>query len=92
MALMRRSGAMQYLKILPRAHYYAVVIVSFLVNSGVTHSWLTGKCRYCYVTSEALSVNLSENKTAPLLGKHKAPNFLVFCLTVLKSLVCSLVK
>ena len=62
MALMRGSGATWYLKTLPSVHYYATLIMSFLVNSRMIHSWLTGKCRYRYVTSKALSVNLSENK------------------------------
>ena len=62
---MRGSDATSYLKILPRVHYYAMLIMSFLVNSRVTHSWLTAKCRYRYVTSKALSVNLSENKAEP---------------------------
>lgn len=59
---MRGSVAIQHLQILPRVHY-AMLIMTFLVNSRVTHSWLTGKCTYSYITSYALSVNLSGNKT-----------------------------
>jgi hypothetical protein len=37
-ALMRGSSATQCLKILPRVRYYAMLVMSFLVNSGLTHS------------------------------------------------------
>lgn len=87
---MRGSGAIQYLKILPRVHYYAMLIMSFLVNSGMTYSRLTGKCRYCYTTSEALSVSLSENKAEHSYQENiKVPTFQFFCLNTLKFPVCS---
>lgn len=64
---------------LPRVHCYAMSVMSFLANLWLTHSWLTGKCRCCEVTSKALSVNSSENNTKhPYLRKQKLKTHQVF--------------